>query len=137
MTPKRGPKKRPEKPVRGEIDPPKGMNAAEQTEFARLVEAMRNLGTLRRSDVRLIEATARTVVLLDRAHKELGKGKLTETAANGTPMPHPMLAVINSQTMRLRGLLRDLGLTPASSKLGTVGTTSGDDRWDGVLNVAG
>lgn len=118
-----------------EIEPPPGLTDAELAEFIRLIDAMREIGTADRTDVNLVAATARTQVILDRAYLELNSAeKLTQIAANGTQMPHPMLAVINAQTMRLRGLLADLGLTPATNKLGhgkqTVKTES---KWGDLI----
>jgi hypothetical protein len=52
-------------------------------------------------------------------------------------MPHPMLGVINVQTMRLRGLLADLGLTAASSKLGGGSDAKAEDKWGGLLDAVG
>jgi P27 family predicted phage terminase small subunit len=136
--PKRGPKAKYVGPSKSKVAAPEGLNAEEAREFKRLVEALRSRGTLERCDVRLIEAASKTFVLLGRAHDELGHEPLTSEAANGTPMPHPMIGVINSLTMRLRGLLGDLGLTPKTSGLGDApGDAGAEDHWDGVLNVAG
>ncbi|SIO60172.1 phage terminase, small subunit, putative, P27 family [Singulisphaera sp. GP187] len=149
---KRGRKAAPSPVVPDEIEAPATLNAAEVREFQRLVGACREAGTLVKADVRLIEATARTVCLLERAHDELSQvgapdkdaaqpaSKLTLFAANGTPMPHPLLGIISAQTMRLRGLLKDLGLTPglsAKSRGGSNGKPEGDGRWGDLLSVTG
>lgn len=138
MAAKRGPKSKRGKAVDlGDVEVPDGLSEAETAEFTRLVGAIKTTGTFGRCDVRLIEAAARTQVLIDRAYAELGTSDLTIEAANKTAMPHPMLGVINSLTMRLRGLLGDLGLTPKTSNLGGGDDAKADDRWNGVLNVAG
>lgn len=138
--------------VAKDVPLPPGLDAEEAEEFARVVEAVRAIGTLGRCDIRLIEATARTSVLIRRAYAELAQAKpatdgdtsrdaaegiyrLTLRAANGTPMPHPMIGVINSQTMRLRGLLADLGLSPKTAKLGGGPESKPDAKWEGILGV--
>jgi P27 family predicted phage terminase small subunit len=142
---KRGPKRRTAAQTRkaastrsrlSALTPPAKLTGAQRVAFRRLVGAIRAAGTADRVDVELVVATARTLVLLDQAHKELDGESLTLEAANGTAMPHPLLGVINAQTMRLRALLADLGLTPASAKLG--GAATGDDQadeWSGILSV--
>jgi P27 family predicted phage terminase small subunit len=134
---KRGPKVRQKGRATGEIEIPEGLDEPGRVEFLRLVEQVRARGTLDRIDVQLLVATARTVVLLEKAHAELGAGALTKKSGDGTPMPHPMLNVINVQTMRLRGLLNDLGLTPKTSKLGDAPAKKAENPWEGLLNVAG
>lgn len=119
-----------------EIIAPSTLNAAEEREFRRLVDACREAGTLARADARLIEDAAKMQVLLDRAREELGSGPMTLKAANGTLMPHPMIAVIGSYSMRLRGLRKDLGLTSSPSKSNDKpGKPEGDGRWGDLLSV--
>ena len=121
------------------VDVPDALSVDERAEYLRLVEALRAVGTHDRCDVRLVEAAARTIVLIERAHAELGKSKdLTLPTTNGMLMPHPMLGVIATQTMRLRGLLRDLGLTPESARLGKGGARKGEgNKWEGLISDAG
>lgn len=136
---KRGRKAKATPDAPDEFPVPVTLNVDEAREFRRLTGACREAGTLAKADVRLIEAAARTLVLLDRAHEELGGSELTLEAANGTMMPHPLLGVINAQTMRARGLLKDLGLTPGSAKSGGAanGKSEGDGRWGDLLSVTG
>lgn len=135
---KRGPKVRTKQPSTLAVETPKGLDADERAEFVRLVEALRARGMLERCDVRLIESAARTILVVRRAHKELGAGPYTLETPNGTQFPHPMLGVLRVQSMLLRGLLADLGLSPKTSKLGEKpGEKKADDPWEGLLNVAG
>lgn len=122
----------------GDFEPPKNLDAVARAEFGRLTGALAAVGTLDRTDPRLVVAAARTHALLERAHAELaeGGGKLTLTAANGTLMAHPLLGVVGNLTLRVKSLWYDMGLTPASAKLGTA--APGDDgEWAGLLSVHG
>jgi P27 family predicted phage terminase small subunit len=116
------------------FDPPADLDAEARAEFARLTVALQQVGTAGRTDPRLVVAAARTHSLIEKAHAELaeGLGKLTQVAANGTLMPHPMIAVLNSLTMRLKALWHDLGLTPASAKLGSAPADEAENPWVGL-----
>src|SRR5262245_10057485 len=111
-SPKRGRKPRPVRRI-GEVKPPRGLSAAEKREFLRLIEAMRERGTLEKADVRLVEAAARCAVLLARAYRQVPTGALVIVAGNGMECAHPIIGVINVQTQRLRNLMHDLGLSTA------------------------
>lgn len=135
---KRGPKVRSTTAKLPLVDVPEGLTPEERCEFVRLTEATRAAGTLDRCDVRMIQAAARCSVMIDRAQAELAKGPLTLPTNNGMLMPHPMIAVIATQTMRLRGLWRDLGLTPESARLGKGGARKGEgNKWEGLISDAG
>lgn len=135
---KRGRKAQRPPEVPDDVAVPSALNAAQAREFRRVVEACREAGSLARADARLIEDASRMQVLLDRAHEELGSGSMVLEAANGTAMPHPMIAVIGSLSMRLRGLRKDLGLTSNPSKSNDkAGGDKGDGRWGDLLSVTG
>ena len=119
------------------FSPPADLSAVARAEFDRLSDALSSTGALDRTDPRIVVSAARTHDLIERAFAELGDYKLTEASANGTLMPHPMLGVLNTLTMRLRRLWADMGLTPATSKLGTPKDASQANPWGDLLNVAG
>jgi P27 family predicted phage terminase small subunit len=143
----RGPKRRTGRntaqPASGpvSVSPPSHLSGPEAEEFRRVASKLEAVGLLGKADVRTIEAVARCQVMIERASVELGSApSLTETAANGTLMPHPMLGVIRQQVEQQNRLMGTLGLTPASSKLQTKSEDAGkaDDPWAGLgLGVAG
>jgi P27 family predicted phage terminase small subunit len=105
-------------------------------EYHRLVAVLAKVGTLDRTDPTLVVAAAQVRALLAKAHAELDASELVLEASNGTPMPHPMLAVVNTMTNRLRGLMKDLGLTAATAKLGdraAQATAEAENPWGDLL----
>jgi P27 family predicted phage terminase small subunit len=116
------------------FSPPKLLNDAETREYHRLVANLRRIGTLDTIDPSLVIATARTIVMLEQAHAELAGSSLTIESGNGTAMPHPAVGTVNRLTTRLRALMSDLGLTPATAKYG-VPKSSDDSGWEGLLGV--
>lgn len=152
--PKRGPKPKkkpaPADPWAG-FKPPANLDAEAKAEYARLKLVLQRVGTAATTDPRIVVAAARTHSMLEKAHQELAEtftearlgrdaafGNLTQIAANGTLMPHPMIAVISNQTLRLKALWNDLGLTPGSAKLGTEKQEEKKaDQWAGLNLVGG
>jgi P27 family predicted phage terminase small subunit len=138
--PKRGPK--PKKSAARPAAAPKPSPATrlvgdELEEFERIVAALESAGLADRNDVRLIESAARTHVLLLRAADELAAAEaLTDVAANGTAMPHPMVSVCDRLTSQLSRLYRLLGLT-AASRSRPAAPTKIEDHWEGLLGVVG
>ena len=110
---RRGPKSRPAASVDlwEDFEAPHGLDPRVLAEFRRLETNLQRNGTKARTDPSLAIEAARIRVLLEMAHDELAGGLTTE-ASNGTPMSKPAVAQVNSLTMRLRGLLNDMGLTP-------------------------
>lgn len=122
------------------VEPSAHLSGAARAEFLRLVELLDGAGTLGRTDPRLVELYAVNYDLLCRARDELDRDGLTQANAKGTLVPHPMIAVLNSATIRLRGLIADLGLTPATSRHSGEGRHNqeeGDNPWAGLLSVTG
>lgn len=116
---------------------PGGLTGAERAEFRRLQAAMESLGTFDKTDVSLVEAAARTSVLLRRAYAALGEAPLVVEAANKTLMPNPNLKIIAMFSALLRRLLADLGLTPKSARLGDGEGARHDARWGGLIYDGG
>jgi P27 family predicted phage terminase small subunit len=115
--------------------PPAHLGDGARAEFTRLVDVLRRLGTLDKTDVRVVEAYATTAALLADATRETAAGAFVIDRF-GQTQAHPALAVINSATMRLKALAHELGLTPASSR--HAGTTAGDGNpWADLLSITG
>src|SRR4051794_39671567 len=106
-TPENSPKK-PAGVAKGAIEPPAHLTGEAKTAYQRLAGVLRSAGTLDRTDSTLIEVYAVNYALLRKAGDELGKKELTVTTTRGACIPHPMIAVMNSATIRLRGIIADL-----------------------------
>jgi P27 family predicted phage terminase small subunit len=118
--------------------PPGHLSDAAAAEFARLVGLLRAAGNLERTDPMMVELYATTADLLRRAMAEVDRDGPTLMTDRGSTYAHPMCAVINAASMRLKALINDLGLCPASSKYAATPTESaGPDRWGDLLNVVG
>jgi len=140
--PKRGPKpnRRPRvERAAAAAEAPAKLTGEERREFARLAAALRERGTLGLADVEILVATARLIVVLDRIFERLNTEDLVALASNDTEYAHPLLSAVNSMTMRLRGLLNDLGLTPAGKRAGKVEASgpAEEDAWSKALAVVG
>ena len=99
-----------------------------------------NAGVLERTDPRLIELYAVNYELVRKAYEQLSKDGPTIITDKGNTLEHPCIRTINGATIRLKAIINDLGLCPASSKLtnpsgGEANKT--EDKWAGLLNVVG
>jgi P27 family predicted phage terminase small subunit len=118
--------------------PPKSFSKADAAEFSRLVANLRRAGTQDRTDPLLVVQAARTATMLEEAHALVAKEGLTAKGGHGSPVPHPLLAVINSMTLRLKSLYNDMGLTAASSKHGSAPKSDeSQGGWGDLLTVTG
>lgn len=145
--PKRGPKSRTlanSRPARvGAIDwsgvgPPSDLTSEAEVEFYRLVEVLRSVGSLERTDPGLVIDAARVKALLDLAHAEIDQHGLMITHPNKTKSKNPMIEVVNNLTFRRRALLKDMGLSPATSKVTNPSASNAENEspWAGVLKVS-
>jgi P27 family predicted phage terminase small subunit len=118
---------------------PGHLSDQEKAIFRQVVAKLKGFGVLDRTDPTLIELYAVNYALLINARKEVEKDGLTSMTRFGSAAAHPMLAVMNQATIRLKGVLNDLGLTPASSKLSAPPEKGGkrNDPWEGLLNIVG
>lgn len=125
----------------GRWDPPAHLSgdAEALAAWRHAVEMIGQAGNLDRTDPTLVEAYAVNVSLLRAARSEVqSKGVLVENRF-GADVPNPALAVVNSATMRLKAIIGDLGLCPASSKYAAAATGAPPEggKWDGLLGVVG
>ncbi len=106
---------------------PESLTPGASIEFDRLVEVLRRAGTLEKTDYEVVVNAARIKDLVDQAYEDLATSGLTVLTENNagaqSVKSNPLLAIINSLTMRHRAILNDLGLTPASAKLTSVATS--------------
>jgi P27 family predicted phage terminase small subunit len=136
-TPENSPKKK-AGTARGAINPPPHLTDVARSEYRRLAGILKSAGTLDRTDTRLIEMYAVNYALLRRAEEDLDRDGPTHETPRGAFIAHPMIAVMNAATIRLRGIIADLGLSPASSRHGGTGETEeDDDSWGDLLSITG
>ena len=104
--------------------------------YRRLIEVLDKIGTRQKIDPMMVVNAARSLAMLDKANKVVLDQGLTAVGGHGSPIPHPLLAVINSLTLRVRGMMNDFGLTAASAKLASPASSSDNETpWAGLLNV--
>jgi P27 family predicted phage terminase small subunit len=119
-------------------NPPAHLRDVARDEYIRLAKILEGVGALDRTDARLIELYAVNYSLARQASDELERDGPTMTMPKGGIAAHPMIGVLNAATIRLRGLISDLGLAPNSYKhAGTSGDESGEGEWGGLLSVTG
>jgi P27 family predicted phage terminase small subunit len=107
--------------------------------WAHIVRLLSEAGTLEITDPTLIEVYAVNVQMLRQAYDSLLKDGVSEYSPHGT-RANPACGIINAATVRLKGVISDLGLCPAASKFSaakTHGAGPADDKWDGLLGVVG
>ncbi len=121
------------------VEPPAELPGPALAEWHRLVGLLRHAGTLERTDPRLVELYAVNYDLLCAAREKVDAEGVTVRSATGMAHLHPAVSVINQATIRLRGLIADLGLAPASSRhSGLPPAAKGEDRadpWNGLIAV--
>ncbi len=104
-----------------------------------VVGLLRDMGSLDRTDPSLVEAYAMTRAMLRQAHELVSAGGLVAINSRGGEVLNPACNVLNFATMRLKAIVNELGLSPASSKgaTGNRAETKQDDKWGGLLGVVG
>lgn len=118
--------------------PPAHLRGLARDEYVRLAKILDAVGALDRTDARLIELYALNYDLARQAADELDRDGPSVATPKGGIAAHPMVGVLNSATIRLRGLIADLGLAPVSYKHAVpTDDEQGEDSWDGLLSVPG
>lgn len=98
----------------GWIDPTSPLGGRVLAEWLAVVGELRQLGTLSETDRATLDLYARTFALLLRAEDAIASlGFVIETALGGSKA-NPALATSTKAASLLRGLLSDLGLSPAA-----------------------
>jgi P27 family predicted phage terminase small subunit len=117
--------------------PPEYLGKEAREEYRRLVGVLLAAGSLDQTDSRLIEAYAIQVSMLRDAHRAIAKDGAYIEGSHGGTVAHPATNVINTATMRIKGIIEALGLTPASAKHGGANIEPAEDKWGGLLGVTG
>jgi P27 family predicted phage terminase small subunit len=142
---RRGPKPRTARTARPKAtdpagwEPPGHLAGEAEAAWRHVVALLARAGNLDRTDPTLVEAYAINVDLLRAAGLALSQDGITLLNGAGVPVAHPAVATVNSATMRLKAIISDLGLCPASSKhaAGKADATPRDSRWAGFFDVVG
>lgn len=116
-------------------NPPEYLTKEAREEYGRMVGVLLAAGTLEQTDTRLIEAYAIQVSMLRDAHRAIAKDGAYIEGSHGGTVAHPATNVINTATMRLKGIIHDLGLSPASARHGGANVEPSEDKWGGLLGV--
>ena len=107
---------------------PDGLSPEEHQEWARVCSEMATAGSLSRAD----RAILTIYVSLWKAQREASEGVAKHGAvikySNGMVGPSPFFKVQKETAQQLRGLLNDLGLTPASRGFGASTGDGGDSE---------
>lgn len=120
-----------------DAEPPDDLGPEERAVFAGLVETLHAAGTLAQTDPTLVELYAVNKVLLRDARAEVRRDGQTIANSRGVKVPHPALATINSATIRLRAIISDLGLNPATARYGGSPARGDGDAMAEFLKVTG
>lgn len=142
--PKRGPKPRlvgkaPHAAPRGSWEPPAHLTGEAEEAWNHVVALLAEAGNLGRTDPSLVEGYAINRALLRAAHQAIQDRGLIVTNGMGAPAANPACAVVNAATLRLKSIINDLGLCPASARYAAVssGEAKPDDPWGDLLSITG
>lgn len=117
-------------------EPPASFSESARAEWWRLAGVLEAAGTIGRVDRRMIDLFALTWEVAEKAAASVAQHGVTLELPNGALQANPALNVLNAANMRLRAMLNDMGLTPASSKLAAPEAKS-EDQWDEYFGVVG
>lgn len=100
-----------------DVEPPDGLSDVAREAWDHVVGLLRKAGTLEKTDPRLVELYAVNADLVRRGYQEVDRDGMTFATKGGAFKPHPSLAVINQASIRLKGIIGEMGLSPASASL--------------------
>jgi P27 family predicted phage terminase small subunit len=100
------------------------------------VHLLRAKGLLEKTDPRLIELYAMNYELACKAYDRIEVDGPTVESDRGNLSEHPCVQTLNAATIRLKAIMNDLGLTPASVKA-TGAAGGGISRWVHLLGEGG
>lgn len=119
--------------------PPSHLDAVAKAAWIHVVGLLARAGNLDRTDPTLVETYAINVSLLRGAREAIGEGGLIIKDRFDADQVHPAVAIVNSTTMRIKAIVNDLGLCPASSKnaAGKADASPQTGKWAGYFDVVG
>lgn len=122
-------------------DAPAHLSDGARAAWDHVVALLASKGNLSRTDPNLVECYAVNVDMIRRAQAEITKDGLFVMNGMKALAPHPGVGLVNSATMRVKAIVNDLGLCPASSKhaastAGSVADTPAS-KWKGLIGASG
>jgi P27 family predicted phage terminase small subunit len=117
--------------------PPSHITGEASIAWVDVVRRLSEAGNLKRADPVLIEEYATFVALFRQARETVEREGLLVTGGHGSTHQHPACEVMNSAALRLRGLIHDLCLSPASAKGAPDPSEAGQDHWGGLFDGRG
>jgi P27 family predicted phage terminase small subunit len=119
----------------GAWEPPDHLSDVSREAWRHVVGLLDAAGNLDRTDPMLVEMYATNVAMLRDAQKALEESGAVVEGRWG-PLTNPACGVVNMASMRLKAIINDLGLCPASSKR-AAGKSEATvaNKWDGLLGV--
>ena len=97
-----------------------------QAEYSRLCNELDQGGKLAATDPRVIELAAMNYDLARSAYDQIQADGCSVESDRGNLAEHPAVKTLNAATIRYKGLMVELGLTPASRKAAAVGHAVND-----------
>src|SRR5690348_174198 len=94
--------------------PPGGIEGEALLEWERIVDELKQLGTLHDADRAIVTLYCRTWATWREADALVAKYGSVIKYANGVPGPAPFFKTAQESAKQLRALLAELGLTPAA-----------------------
>jgi len=101
--------------------PPEELDGEALLEWERVCAELDAAGTLDKTDRAVLTLYAQTWATHHAAARAVAQHGAVIKWPNGMPGPSPFYRVMKETAAQLRGLLNDLGLTPASRKTSTAG----------------
>ena len=118
--------------------PPGNLNAAAAAEFNRLVASLRRMGTLDRTDPKVVLNAAKVQAMLEENMEKLDDEGMVTESSNHTPMANPRMNIVNTLLMRINKLQNDMGLTATAKKSGSeLNGGKKENGWGDLLDVVG
>lgn len=120
-------------------DPPEYLDEEATRAWAHVVGLLAEAGNLARTDPTLVEAYAVNVSLMRAAHRSVADEGLASFTAQGGRIANPAVSALNSAAMRVKAIVSDLGLCPATSKYAaeTSAQAKPESKWGDLLGVVG
>jgi len=114
---------------------PDHLSERARAEYARLVDLLERRGVLAATDPRLVELYSMNYDLARLAYDKIVAEGATVESDRGNTSEHPSIQTLNAATIRLKAIINDLGLCPASAK--AAGAISSDPyaQWRAYLGA--
>ena len=114
--------------VAGEPEPPAYLGDEARAEWGRMVEVLRALGVLSRTDGQALALYCTLHARLVRAEADVAENGLREATEKGGDKPNPAVVMADRAIRQMAALLAEFGLTPSSRGRVKGTTPKAEDR---------